>query len=119
MDGLGLCVLLLSFLSVCWILVFLFTVMVSCPFLSRFFGLSLSFSPGNVVGRDSVHWACELVLELQGLTVISVVHMVRNMLTLSFAVVESFRFSFCMVFRTPRNVKPVKLKLQFSVFECL
>ena len=38
------------------------------------------------------------------------------MLTLSFAVVESFRFSFCMVFRTPRNVKPVKLKLQFSVF---
>ena len=39
--------------------------------------------------------------------------MVANMLTLSFAVVESFRFSFCMVFRTPRNVKPVKLKLQF------
>ena len=33
----------------------LFTVMVACPFLSRFFGLSLSFSPGNVVGRDSVH----------------------------------------------------------------
>ena len=48
----------------------LFTVMVACPFLSRFFGLSLSFSPGNVVGRDSVHWACELVLELQCLTVI-------------------------------------------------
>ena len=43
--------------------------MVSCPFLSRFFGLSLSFSPGNVVGRDSVHWACERVLELQCLTV--------------------------------------------------
>ena len=39
--------------------------------------------------------------------------MERYMLTLSFAVVESFRFSFCMVFRTPRNVKPVKLKLQF------
>ena len=48
----------------------LFTVMVACPFLSRFFGLSLSFSPGNVVGRDSVHWACERVLELQCLTVI-------------------------------------------------
>ena len=48
---------------------FLFTVMVTCPFLSRFFGLSLSFSPGNVVGRDSVHWACERVLELQFLTV--------------------------------------------------
>ena len=27
-------------------------------------------SPGNVVGRDSVHWACELVLELKCLTVI-------------------------------------------------
>ena len=41
--------------------------------------------------------------------------MVANMLTLSFCSVgvESFRFSFCMVFRTPRNVKPVKLKLQF------
>ena len=49
---------------------FLFTVMVACPFLSRFFGLSLSFSPGNVVGRDSVHWACERVLELPFLTVI-------------------------------------------------
>ena len=36
-------------------------------------------------------------------------------LTLGFAVLESFRFSFCMVFRTPRNVKPVKLKPQFSV----
>ena len=47
-----------------------FTVMVACPFLSRFFGLSLSFSPGTVVGRDSVHWACELVLELRCLTVI-------------------------------------------------
>ena len=36
------------------------------------------------------------------------------MLTLSFCSFrESFRFSFCMVFRTPRNVKPVKLKLQF------
>ena len=45
------------------------TVMVACPFLSRFFGMSLSFSPGNVVGRDSVHWACERVLELQCLTV--------------------------------------------------
>ena len=42
--------------------------------------------------------------------------MERYMLTLSFAVVESFRFSFCMVFRTPRNVKPVKLKLQFFSF---
>ena len=68
--------------------------MVSCPFLSRFFGLSLSFSPGNVVGRDSVHWACERVLELQCLTVISVVHMVRNMLTLSFAVLGEFSFQF-------------------------
>ena len=46
------------------------TVMVACPFLSRFFGMSLSFSPGNVVGRDSVHWACERVLELRCLTVI-------------------------------------------------
>ena len=72
----------------------LFTVMVTCPFLSRFFGLSLSFSPGNVVGRDSVHWACERVLELQGLTVISVVHMDAYVLTLSFAVVESFSFQF-------------------------
>ena len=44
--------------------------MVACPFLSRLFGLSLSFSPGNVVGRASVHWACERVLELQCLTVI-------------------------------------------------
>ena len=68
---------------------------------------------------DDVDQLCGRVLELQFLTVISVVHMVRNMLTLSVAVVESFRFSFCMVFRTPRNVKPVKLKLQFSVFECL
>ena len=61
--------------------------MVSCPFLSRFFGLSLSFSPGNVVGRDSVHWACELVLELQCLTVISGVHMDAYVLTLGFSVV--------------------------------
>ena len=47
----------------------------------------------------------------------------RYMLTLSFCSCEreSFRFSFCMVFRTPRNVKPVKLKLQFFsfVFEVL
>ena len=42
-------------------------------------------------------------------------HIRARMLTLSFAVVESFRFSLCMVFRTPRNVKLVKLKLQFSV----
>ena len=32
------------------------------------------------------------------------------MLTLNFTVLVSLRFSFGMVFRTPRNMKPVKLK---------
>ena len=62
---------------------------------------------------DDVDQLCGHVLELQCMTVISGVHMDAYVLTLSFAVVESFRFSFCMVFRTPRNVKPVKLKPQF------
>ena len=69
---------------------------------------------------DDVDQLCGHVLELQFLTVIFCsahggLHADTQFLQFS----GEFRFSFCMVFRTPRNVKPVKLKLQFSVFECL
>ena len=58
-------------------------------------------------------------LELQCLTVTSVVHMDAQHADTQFCSFrESFRFSFCMVFRTPRNMKPVKLKPQFFQF-CL
>ena len=48
---------------------FLFTVMVSCPFLSRFFGCSLSFLLVDIVGRNGVDQLCDTFLESQCLTV--------------------------------------------------
>ena len=84
--------------------------MVSCPFPSRFFGRSLSFLLVDIVGRNGVDQLCGPVLELQYLTVISVSAHGALHADTQFAVVVSFRFSFCMVFRTPGNMKPVKLK---------
>ena len=76
------------------------------------------FLPGNVVGRDSVHWACERVLELQCLTVtFCSAHGGLHADTQFFAVVGErvFVSVFAWFLGTPRNVKPVKLKLQFLV----
>ena len=66
----------------------------------------------DIVGCNGVEQLCELVLGFKYLTVISVVDIMANMLTQVLHSLVSFRFGFCMIFRTSRNIKPVKLKPQ-------
>ena len=85
--------------------------------LSRFFGTFSVVSSGGRCCLDDVDQSCELVLELQCLTVTYVSAHGPVHVDTQVAVAVSFSFQFCMVFRAPRNMKPVKLKPQvFSLF---
>ena len=62
---------------------------------------------------DCVDQLCGHVLELQCLTVTFCSAHGGQHADTQFCSCGEFSFQFCMAFRPPRNVKPVKLKLQF------
>ena len=82
--------------------VFLFSVTVSCPFPSRFFGQSLSCSTG---GHCWTMWISRGIRfgTFRCLTVISVVHIEAYMLTLRLQLLEVFRLHVM-----PRHVFEIK-----------
>ena len=96
-----------------------FTVMVYCPFSVSVLWILFVVSSGGRCWLDDVDQSCELVFGISMSDCNFCKCTWRPTTDTQVAVAVSFRFSFCMVFRTPRNVKPVKLKLSsFSVLVC-